>query len=121
MYYKLSRNNVVVDVIERRGFVRWQAKHGMLVPCAEDCANGVVGTDGKVYHVDTMPEIPLETVETVQEIGRAEYLALADSLGKTVEPLIADVPILREQLREQTERNDFLEECLLEMSKEVYK
>ena len=121
MYYKLTENGTVTDVIERESFVRYQDKHGMIVPCGAEYANGIRGKDSTIYHVEGLPAFPQGSFATVTEIGRAEYLTLADRLGRTVEPLIGDVPILREQIREQTERNDFLEECLLEMSEEVYK
>ena len=121
MYYKRLQNNTVTDVVERKQFLRWQEKHGMLVPCDEAYACGILATDGKTYHVDALPEIPLPDVETVYPVSRAEYLTLAEQLAKTVEPLIGDVAILREQLRAQAERNDMLEECLLEISQEVYK
>ncbi|MBQ7545334.1 MAG: hypothetical protein IJT41_00010 [Clostridia bacterium] len=120
MYYKLLQNGQVVRVVERQSFLRWQEKHGMLVPCDEAYASGILGTDGVAYHVDGLTEIPLAGIETVQEIDRAEYIALADALGVEIEPKIEDVPILRAQLQAQSERNDFIEDCLLEMSEAVY-
>ena len=120
MYYKLLQNGQTVRIVERQSFLRWQDKNGMLVPCDAEYANGILGTDGVAYHVEGLPEIPLAGIETVQEIDRAEYIALADALGVEVEPKIEDVPILRTQLREQTERNEFIEDCLLEMSEAVY-
>ena len=120
MYYKLIQNGTVTDVIERAVFVRRQEKHGMIVPCAEACANGIVGRDGVIYRVDGLPAFPQGAYETVYPIDRAEYLALADRLGKAVNPEIGDVPILRRLLREQTERNDLLEACILELSEVVY-
>ena len=120
MYYKRIQNGTAADIVERRDYVRWQTKHGMLVPCEAAYANGILADDGTAYHVDGLPEIPLDGIETIYPISRAEYLALADSLGKAVAPLIEDVPILREQLKEQSARNDFLEDCLLEMSEAVY-
>lgn len=108
MYYKLLQNSVVTDVIERKQFLRWQEKHGMLVPCDEAYACGILATDGKTYHVDALPEIPLPDVETVYPISRAEYLTLAEQLGKTVEPLIGDVAILREQVSRQQAEIDYL-------------
>ena len=121
MYYKLLQNGQVVRILERQCFLRWQEKHGMLVPCDEAYASGILGTDGVAYHVDGLPEIPLAGIETVQEIDRAEYIALADALGVEIKPKIEDVPILRAQIKVQTARNDFLEDCLLEISEEVYK
>ena len=120
MYYKLMQNGIVTDVIERKQYVRWQDKHGVIVPCAGECANGILASDGTIYHVDGLPAFPQGDFATAYPIDRAEYLTLADRLGKEVEPLLGDVEILRGKLNEQTERNDMLEECLLEMSEVVY-
>ncbi|MBQ7548064.1 MAG: hypothetical protein IJT41_14000, partial [Clostridia bacterium] len=98
----------VVRILERQCFLRWQEKHGMLVPCDEAYASGILGTDGVAYHVDGLPEIPLAETETVQEIDRAEYIALADALGVEIKPKIEDVPILRAQIARQQADIDYL-------------
>lgn len=120
MYYKIMHNDTVTDVVERKSFVRWQDKHGMIVPCGEEAANGIQTTDGTIYHADGMSDFPQGDYETAIPIDRAEYLTLSDALGKPVAPQIGDVAILRQQLAEQTGRNDMLEACLLEMSEIVY-
>lgn len=108
MYYKLLQNGQAVRIVERQSFLRWQDKHGMLVPCDEEYASGILGTDGVAYQVDGLPEIPLAGIETVQEIDRAEYIALADALGVEVKPKVEDVPILRAQIARQQADIDYL-------------
>ena len=108
MYYKLLQDGAVVDVLVRDKWLCYQDKHGMLVPCDAECANGILADNGNVNHVDGLPEIPIEDIETVYAITRAEYLALADMLGKTVQPLLEDVPILREQNARQQADIDYL-------------
>ena len=108
MHYKLLQNGQAVRIVERQCFLRWQEKHGMLVPCDESYASGILGTDGVAYHVDGLPEIPLESVETVQEIDRAEYIAMADALGVEIEPKIEDVPIMRAKIARQQADIDYL-------------
>ena len=108
MYYKLLQNGQAVRLVERQSFLRWQERHGMLVPCDAEYANGILGTDGVAYHVDGLPEIPLAGIETVQEIDRAEYIALADALGVEIKPKIEDVPILRAKIDRQQADIDYL-------------
>lgn len=108
MYYKILQNGQAVRIVEKQSFLRWQEKHGMLVPCDEAYASGILGTDGISYHVDGLPEIPLAGIETVQEIDRAEYIALADALGVEIKPKIEDVPILRAQITRQQADIDYL-------------
>ena len=108
MYYKVFQDNAVVDVVTRTQWLRYQSKHGLMVPCVEEFANGIAADDGRVYHVDGLPAIPLDNMETVYPIDRAEYIALADTLGKVVAPLIEDVPILRDSIARQQAKIDYL-------------
>lgn len=119
MYYKIIHDEEIL-LADKLDTIREQA-NGAVVRCNPEHANGVT-LNGENYHVDGMPAFPTADYDTVtvEEVTRAEYLALADDLGVEVEPSVEDVPILREQLAEQTERNDMIEECLLEMSEIIY-
>ena len=108
MYYKLTENGTVTDVIERESFVRYQDKHGMIVPCGAEYANGIRGKDSTIYHVEGLPAFPQGSFATVTEIGRAEYLTLADRLGRTVEPLPEDAQIALERAAHNEARTDYL-------------
>lgn len=108
MYYKLMQNGTVTDVIERKQYVRWQDKHGLIVPCAEECANGILASDGAIYHVDGLPAFPQGAYETVSRIDRAEYLTLADRLGKEVETAPEDVRIALDHSARNEARTDYL-------------
>ncbi len=120
MYYKIT-NGARITLADKLEYIR-ELPNGTVVRCRVDNANGIT-LNGVNYHLDGCPAFPEGDYETVTatEISRTEYLALADALGVEVAPKVEDVPILREQVKAQTERNDMLEECLLEMSQEVYK
>ena len=89
MYYKRTENGAVTGICCRVQWLRYQEKHGLLVPCGKENACGILADDGQAYHVEGLPDIPL-TVGTVQPIGRAEYLTLAMQLGVAVAPSVED-------------------------------
>lgn len=119
MYYKITHGEEIL-LADKLDYICEQT-NGMVVRCNSEHANGIT-LDGENYHVDGLPAFPTAEYDTVtvEEISRAEYLALADELGVEVAPSVEDVPILREQLQAQAERNEFIEDCLLEMSEAVY-
>ena len=53
MYYKVIYNGQVIDTLDHLSFVKYQAKHGIMVNCTADDAEGIVSSDGRyIWHVD---------------------------------------------------------------------
>ena len=42
MYYKVIYNGQVIDTLDHLSFVKYQAKHGIMVNCTADDAEGIV-------------------------------------------------------------------------------
>lgn len=71
--------------------MKYQAKHGIMVNCTADDAEGIVSSDGRyIWHVDGYYNIPAAGYDTVQleEISVYEYDKLKALGAKTPEAII---------------------------------
>ena len=96
MYYKVLKDNRVIDVLDDLIYLKWQPKHKILVLCGENEAQAILSS-GKdmIWHVEGFYELPVEGYETVslENIDQFEYKQLKMLNGKTPEQ-IADELIL---------------------------
>jgi hypothetical protein len=98
MYYKVMKNNKVIDVLDNLIYLKWQPKHKTMILCDEDDAQAILSSDNNtIWHEQSLYEIPtdkpeFDTVELV-EIDKYEYKQLKMLNGKTAEE-IADEIIL---------------------------
>ena len=91
MYYKVLKDNKVIDVLDRLVFVKYQAKHNIMLLCDKSEAQGIVSSDeSHVWHIDGLYKIPVEGYDTVQlvKIDQYEYKQLKMLNGKTPEEII---------------------------------
>ena len=89
MYYKITHGSEIMPA-DKLDYIR-ELSGGTVVRCKPDDANGIT-LGGTNYHVDDLPAFPTAEYDTVtvEEISRAEYLALADALGVDVAPSVED-------------------------------
>ena len=93
MYYKVLKNNKVIDVLDNLIYLKWQDKHKTMVLCGEDEAQAILSSDkNDIWHEKTLYSIPCcpqdyETVE-LAEIDVFEYNQLKILNGKTPEEII---------------------------------
>lgn len=74
MYYKVLKNNKVIDVLNRLNFVKYQPKHGIMVACAKNEAQAIVSSDGDyIWHVRGLYNIPIDGYDTVELVKIDEY------------------------------------------------
>lgn len=100
MYYKVVKDNKVIDVLDSLTYLRWQPKHKIMVLCGIDEAQ-VILSSGKndFYHERTLYNIPIdadvkyETVELI-EISEFEYKQLRVLNMKTPESIIDEYNLL---------------------------
>ena len=79
MYFKVIKNEKVIDVIENPVYVKYQAKNDVFLLCDESEAECVVSSDGNtIWHVNIYPSISRQGVDTVElvEINEYEYKQL---------------------------------------------
>lgn len=91
MYYKVLKDNKVIDVLDRLAFVKYQKKHGIMVACAESEAQAIISSNGEyIWHVVGLYSIPVKGYDTVevQEIDEYEYKQLKVLNYKTPQEII---------------------------------
>ena len=91
MFYKVIKNNKVIDVLDRLVFLNYQAKHNRMQFCNEDEAQAIYSSDGKyIWHEESLYNIPISGFDTVklEEIDEYEYNQLKILNGKTSEEIV---------------------------------
>lgn len=79
MYYKVLKDNKVIDVLDKLVFLKYQKKHGIMLVCGAEDAEAILSSDGNtVWHEKSLKEIPVNNYETVkiEEIDEHTYRQL---------------------------------------------
>lgn len=98
MFYKVMKNNKVIDVLDNLIYLKWDSKHRVMVLTDENFAEAILSSSkDDIWHVKGFYKIPVdepkfETVE-IEEINKFEFEQLRMLNGKTPEQ-IADELIL---------------------------
>ena len=91
MYYKVIKNNKVIDVLDNIVYLKWQPKHKMMVLSDINDAQAILSSDkNTIWHEETLYKIPVEGYDevTLQEIDEYEYDRLKVLNMKTPEEII---------------------------------
>lgn len=97
MYYKVLKNNRVIDVLDRLIFVKYQPKHKIMIACDQSQAQAIISSDGEyIWHVSGLYRIPVDGYDTVDlvEIDQYEYSQLKILNLKTPEEIIDEYTLL---------------------------
>ena len=93
MYYKVLKNNKVIDVLDNLIYLKWQPKHKIMVLSDINEAQAILSSDNEtIWHEKTLYRIPtdepkFDTVEIV-EIDEYEYKKLRVLNMKSPEEII---------------------------------
>ena len=96
MFYKIIKDNKVIDVLSKLIYLKYQPKHERMVLCTEEEAQAILSSDqNMIWHEETLNKLPIEGYETVKavRIDEHEYKQLKVLNGKTPEE-IADAVVL---------------------------
>lgn len=96
MYYKVIKNNKVIDVLDNLIYLKWEPKHKIMVLTDENQAQAILSSDNNtIWHERTLYKVPVSGYDTVDimPIDQFEYKKLKMLNGKTPEE-IADAVIL---------------------------
>lgn len=99
MYYKVLKNNKVIDVLDNLTYLKWQDKHKTMILCGEDDAQAILSSDkNTIWHEETLYNIPVyaqcyDTVKLV-EIDEYEYKQLKVLNMQTPESIIDEYNLL---------------------------
>ena len=91
MYYKVIKNNKVIDVLDHLTYLKWQPKNKIMLLSGLDEAQAILGSDGNtIWHVEGFYDLPISEYETVKliEIDEFEFKQLKMLNGKTPEEII---------------------------------
>ena len=97
MYYKVLKDDKVIDVLDHLVFVKYQQKHGIMLVCDKSEAQAIVSSDGDyIWHIDWLLKIPVDGYDTVElvEIDEYEYRQLRVLNLKTPEEIIDEYTLL---------------------------
>ena len=79
MYYKVMKNNKVIDVLDNLIYLKWEPKHKIMVLTDENDAQAILSS-GKddIWHERTLYKVPVDGYETVdiEPINEFEYKKL---------------------------------------------
>lgn len=79
MFYKVIKDNKVIDVLDHLTYLKWQKKNKIMLLSDEGEAQAILSSDGNtVWHVDGLYDLPVDGYDTVsiQEIDIYEYKQL---------------------------------------------
>ena len=97
MYYKVLKNDKVIDVLDRLVFVKYQKKHNIMIACDKTEAQAIISSNGEyVWHVNGLYRIPVDGYDTVElvAIDIYEYKQLKALNLKTPEEIIDEYTLL---------------------------
>ena len=96
MFYKVMKNNKVIDVLDHLTYLKWQPKNKIMLLSDEGEAQAILASDGNtVWHVEGLYDLPVDGYDTVDSVELAiyEFKQLKMLNGKAPEQ-IADEVIL---------------------------
>ena len=97
MFYKVLKDNKVIDVLDNLIYLKWQDKHKIMVLSDEDEAQAILSSDkNTIWHEKTLYNVPVDGYETVElfEIDENEYKQLRVLNMKTPEQIIDEYNLL---------------------------
>lgn len=97
MFYKVIKNNKVIDVLDKLIYLKYQPKHKTMILCDENEAQAILSSDkNTIWHEKTLYKIPVDGYEEVEvvEIDRYEYKQLKVLNGKTPEEILQEYTLL---------------------------
>lgn len=97
MYYKVLKDNKVIDVLDRLVYLKWQPKHNIMVLSDENDAQAIMSSDkDHIWHEKTLYKIPVSGFDEVEvvEIDEYEYRQLKVLNMKTPESIIDEYNLL---------------------------
>lgn len=94
MFYKVIKDNKVIDVLDHLTYLKWQPKHKIWILSDINEAQAILGSDGNtIWHEATLYNIPVEGYDTVSlvPIDIYEYKQLRVLNMKTPEAIVDEL------------------------------
>ncbi len=97
MYYKVIKNNKIIDVLDHLTYLKWQPKNKIMLLSDLNEAQAILSSDGDtIWHVDGLYDLPVLGYDTVElvEIDEYEYKHLKILNGKSVSEILEEYTLL---------------------------
>lgn len=97
MYYKVLKDNKVIDVLDKLVFLKYQPKHKIMVLCDENEAQAILSSDkNTIWHEKTLYNIPVDGYDEIEleKIDKFEYDQLRVLNMKSPESIIDEYNLL---------------------------
>ena len=91
MFYKVLKNNKVIDVLDRLTYLKYQPRNKIMLLSSEGEAQAILASNGNtIWHVEGFYDLPVSGYETVKlvKIDEFEFKQLKMLNGKTPEEII---------------------------------
>ena len=93
MYYKVIKNNKVIDVLDCLVYLKWQPKHKTMILSDENEAQAILSSNkNTIWHEETLYKIPVEAGSydsvSIESIDEFEYKKLKALNLNTPEEII---------------------------------
>ena len=93
MFYKVLKDNKVIDVLDKLVYLKWQPKNKIMVLCDENFAEAILSSDkNTIWHEETLYNIPVEAGEYdvvhIEPIDIYEYRQLKLLNCKSVDEIL---------------------------------
>ena len=74
MFYKVMKDNKVIDVLDRLVFLKYQEKYNRMQFCDEEEAQAIYSSDGEhIWHEKSLYKIPVSGYDEVESVEIDEY------------------------------------------------
>ena len=74
MYYKVIKNDKIIDVLDHLSFVKYHKKHNIMIACERSEAQAIVSSCGQYFwHVVGLYGIPVSGYDTVELVNIDQY------------------------------------------------
>lgn len=97
MYYKVLKNNKVIDVLDKVIYLKWEPIYEIMILTDEDHAQAILSSDkNTVWHERTLYEVPVGGYDCVDlvEIDEFEYKQLRVLNMKSPEAIVDEYNLL---------------------------
>lgn len=93
MFYKVLKDDKIIDVLDRLVYLKYQKKHNRMIFSDINEAQAIFSSDRKhIWHTEGLYNIPVEAghydTVRVEEIDEYEYEQLKMLNGKTIQEVI---------------------------------
>lgn len=99
MYYKVVKNNKIIDVLDHLTYLKYQPKNKIMLLSDLDEAQAILGSDeNTIWHVEGLYDLPVEAGEydtvKILEVDKYEYDQLKVLNGRSIQEILDEYTLL---------------------------